>query len=135
MNHNPYIIECGDSRYDVRKMNGAALETLEMELQQAITAIKDQIARAAVERRTTGVYASADWFRRAQTARGIKARQLEIVKRARKERVTAERIAARGTFPQHFLDAARIVLPKETYDLVYYQAEAMQAAVAGQASD
>jgi hypothetical protein len=127
-----YIVEREETRYDIRKMTADQLEELEMLLQGDITAIRDQLAAATARRWETGEYASADWFRRARTAQKIKARQLEMVKRVRKERRSQERREKYGTFGNYFMDAARQMLPGDTFNLVMAHAARLQAAeVAG----
>ena len=123
-----YLIDRDDCRYDVRKMNGDELEELEMLLQADITAIRDQLAAAQNRRRETGVYANADWFRRARKAQGIKARQLETVKRFRKEARLQERREAGRAFPNYFMDAARTTLSPEAFNVIMGKAALMQAA-------
>lgn len=126
---NLYIVEREETRYDIRKMTADQLEMLEMALQGDITAIRDQMGAATARRWETGEYASADWFRRARTAREIKARQLEMVKRTRKAKREAERRSHGRAFHQYFMDAARSALPPDTFDSI------MSAAVALQSSD
>ena len=123
-----YIIQRDDCRYDVRKLDATALEELEMLLQSDITTIRDQVVAAQNRRRETGVFANADWFRRARKAQGIKARQLETVKRFRKEARIRERREAGNAFPSYFMDAAREVLSNETFNVVMSRAAMMQAA-------
>ncbi len=132
MNEKFYIVVRDDARHDVRKMTADALEELEMALQDDITAIRDQIAAAQNRRRETGTYANGDWFRRARLAQSIKARQLETVKRFRKEARHRERREAGRDFARYFMDAARATLSPETFNVVMGQAAVMQAAeVAG----
>ena len=124
MNHSDllYIVERAGARLDIRQMTADELEELEMLLQGDITAIRDQLAAAAAHHWETGWRADSDWFRRAKTAQSIKARQLEMVKRTRKALRDQERRAARGSFPNFFMDAARAVLSRELFDAVMTRA-------------
>lgn len=78
----------------------------------------------------TGVYADPDWHRRAETARRIKARQLEQVKRLRKAAGRRER-ADHVSLAEYFMDAARVILNERAFDTVYQEAEALRAAAGG----
>lgn len=130
-NNNIHIVEREETRYDIRKLTADQLEELEMALQGDITAITDQLGQATAKRWETGEYASADWFRRAKTAKAIKGRQLEMVRRARKERRHQERRASGDLFGHYLMDAARAVLPAQMFDVVMAHAVRIQEAAAG----
>lgn len=122
-----YAIELEGKWYDIRRMNGDQLEELEMLLQNDIALIRDQIESAQANHWTTGDYADPDWWRRARTAKAIKARQLEMVKRLRKAKKAEERNASGAGLSSCFMDAARAVLPPETFHLVLETAKNIQA--------
>ncbi len=109
------------------EMTADELTELEMLLMDDITGIKDSIDNARTKLIRDGQYADPDWYRRVQTARRIKARQLEMVKRARK---AASRKPGRS-LAEFFMDAARLVLNEQAFEAVYVEAEAMRNAAEG----
>lgn len=109
------------------EMTADELTELEMLLMDDITGIKDSIDNARTKLVRDGQYADPDWYRRVHTARRIKARQLEMVKRARK---AASRKPGRS-LAEFFMDAARLVLNEKAFEAVYVEAEAMRNAAGG----
>ena len=67
----------------IDRMSEQQLADLEEVVAAGLISIKEQLVRAEAEVHTDHTYADPDWYARAQTARRIKARQLEAIKRER----------------------------------------------------
>lgn len=119
------IIPRNGREYHIDRMAAAELEELEMLLADDLTAIKDSLAAARAAVVSRGEYADPDWYRRAQTARRIKARQLEMVKRARKAAGRQTRVEGRP-LAEFFMDAARLSLRADVFDAVMATAEELR---------
>ena len=121
------IVPRNGVEHKLDEMTADELTELEMLLMDDLIAIKDGLDRARTNLVRDGQHADPDWYRRATTARGIKARQLEMVKRARKAAARKE-APARISLAEFFMDAARLVLNEQAFESVYAEAKALQAA-------
>lgn len=120
------IIPRDGREYHIDRMTAAELEELEMLLADDLASIKSALESARATRVAGGGYADPDWYYRANMARRIKARQLEMVKRARK---AAGRQATAGdrSLAHWFMDAARLSLRADVFDAVLATAEELRA--------
>lgn len=121
------IIPRNGQEYRIDEMTVAELDELEMLLFDDLTSIKDSLDHARTNLITDGEYADPDWYRRAQTARRIKARQIAMVQRERKGLRQAENRARGGRLPEFFMDAARLILNEKAFRAIHETAETMLA--------
>jgi hypothetical protein len=98
------------------------------EIANAMIQTKDHIAKAQATCRETGVYADADWYRRARTALAIQGQKHQKLLRAAKVRraelkreATAEREESRA---QLFLKICKNHIPKELYLQIWQEVDA-----------
>jgi hypothetical protein len=121
------IIPRDGREYHLDDMSDADLTELELLLSGDLTGIKDALGQAHTRLITDGEYSDPDWYRRANTARRIKARQIVMVQRQRKALRRAAHAARGGRLPDFFMDAARLILNEKAFRAIHETAETMLA--------
>lgn len=110
--------------YHLDEMSKDALMSLSEKLLLQMSDIREQIESAAARYNNEGKQSDSTWFISARKALRFKGSQHQLVLRAIKNANDRER-AALIPFSNHFMNAAKEILPKDTYETIFNRAQTM----------
>ena len=117
------IVRVRDKKYDLSQMERRELLDLKSDVDESMSLIKVQLLEAKSMAASEGIYADPDWYKRASIALSARRRVSQNIQTELGERKTERNKSYTQSFEQHFIDAARDLLHKETLRTLFNEAQ------------